>query len=133
MESQHPVDKVAAVLGSQAAIAALLGVTKAAVGQWKGPDRRIPAEHCPTLERETSRLGCPVWCEQMRPDIDWAVLRLKPAPCSAALSASDRSVVRDRVERGSVVVTHAPRTAPSSATHLGPGPDAAPPELADAA
>lgn len=69
---QHPIDKAAGILGSQVALATLLGVTKAAVGQWRDPDRRVPAEHCPAIERATEGA---VRCEELRPDIDWAVLR----------------------------------------------------------
>lgn len=73
---QHPIDKAAAILGSQVALAAVLGVTKAAVGQWRDPDRRVPAEHCPAIERAT---GGAVRCEELRPDMDWAVLREQAA------------------------------------------------------
>ena len=33
---------------------------------------RAPAEHCPLIERATSGA---VTCEQLRPDIEWSVLR----------------------------------------------------------
>ena len=70
---QHPVEKAAAIVGSQAALAAALSVTKAAVSQWKDADRKVPAEHCPAIERLTNG---EVRCEDLRPDIEWAVLRL---------------------------------------------------------
>ena len=53
-------------------MATLLGVTKAAVNQWKDAGRKVPAEHCPLIERAT---GGVVRCEHLRPDIEWAVLR----------------------------------------------------------
>jgi DNA-binding transcriptional regulator YdaS (Cro superfamily) len=71
----HPIDGAARVLGSQVALAALLGVSKAAVNQWKHAGRRVPAEHCPSIERATHGA---VRCEDLRPDIDWAVLRAMP-------------------------------------------------------
>lgn len=67
---RHPIEIAAEIVGSQTALAALLGVTKAAVGQWK--DRQVPAEHCPVIERLT---GGRVRCESLRPDIEWGVLR----------------------------------------------------------
>jgi len=54
--------------GSKAALARTLGVTKAAVGQWK----KVPERHCPTIERATNGA---IRCEDLRPDVDWAVLR----------------------------------------------------------
>lgn len=70
----HPVDRAAKVLGSQKALASALGVTKAAVGQWKDKGRRVPAEHCPSIERLT---GGSVRCEDLRPDVAWDVLRMQ--------------------------------------------------------
>lgn len=49
-----------------------LEVTKGAVGQWSLPGRRVPAEHCPAIE---GAVNGAVTCEQLRPDVDWAVLR----------------------------------------------------------
>lgn len=72
---KHPIDAAADCVGSQSALADLLGVTKAAVSQWKQEGRKVPAEHCPLIERETSARGRPVTCEQLRPDIAWDVVR----------------------------------------------------------
>lgn len=72
----HPIDRAATILGSQSAMASALGVSKSAVGQWKEPGRRVPAEHCPVIERLTG--GC-VRCEDLRPDIEWGVLRTQGA------------------------------------------------------
>jgi DNA-binding transcriptional regulator YdaS (Cro superfamily) len=68
----HPIDIAAALLGSQQALATALGVTRAAVSQWKDPDRRVPAEHCLVIQRLT---GGKVTCQQLRPDMEWGVLR----------------------------------------------------------
>lgn len=70
----HPVDRAAKAVGSQTALAAALGVTKAAVGQWKDEGRRVPAEHCPAIERLTGGI---VRCEDLRPDVAWDVLRMQ--------------------------------------------------------
>ena len=57
---------------TQAALGEMLGVSQGAVGQWRLEGRRVPAEHCPTIERITNRQ---VTCEELRPDVDWAYLR----------------------------------------------------------
>lgn len=67
--TQHPIDVAAEILGSQAALAAALGVTRAAVAQWKEEGRRTPAEHCPRIQRLTNGK---VACKDLRPDVDWA-------------------------------------------------------------
>jgi DNA-binding transcriptional regulator YdaS (Cro superfamily) len=77
---KHPIDTAAEVMGSQAALAAALGVTRAAVSQWKDPERKVPAEHCPVIERETRARGVAVTCEQLRPDVAWDVLRMQATP-----------------------------------------------------
>lgn len=77
---QHPIDRAAAIVGSQKALADGLGVTKAAVGQWKDEGRRVPAEHCPQIERMT---GGRVRCEELRPDVAWEVLRLQTGTAEA--------------------------------------------------
>jgi len=65
------LEKAAEILGSQSALARAVRVTPAAVTCWivRGA---IPAEHCPAIERATNGA---VRCEDIRPDVDWAVLR----------------------------------------------------------
>jgi DNA-binding transcriptional regulator YdaS (Cro superfamily) len=75
----HPIDRAADIIGSQVALAAALRVTKAAVCQWKDEKRRVPLEHCPAIERLT---GGAVRCEDLRPDVEWAVLRGQAAKAS---------------------------------------------------
>jgi DNA-binding transcriptional regulator YdaS (Cro superfamily) len=82
MNTPHPIDRAAKAMGSEAALAALLQVTKGAVNQWKGEGRRVPAEHCPTIEKATRQKAAElgdsalvVPCEELRPDIEWQVLR----------------------------------------------------------
>lgn len=62
---------------SQASLGEVLGITQGAVAQWLLPGRKIPAEHCPTIEVWSGR---EVMCEEMRPDIDWAVIRNTASP-----------------------------------------------------
>lgn len=66
------VDRAVEIVGTQVLLAAALGVSKSAVGQWKEEGRRVPAEHCPVIERITAGA---VRCEDLRPDIEWNVLR----------------------------------------------------------
>lgn len=63
----NPIDKAAAIYGSQQAMARALGVTKAAVWQWKDVGRQVPAQHCAAIERDTSGA---VTRRDLRPD-DW--------------------------------------------------------------
>ncbi|WP_409266851.1 transcriptional regulator [Massilia sp. BHUDP2] len=72
MTSEEALSKAADIAGSMQALGEQLGVTKGAVGQWKLPGRQVPAEHCPTIERIT---GGVVRCEDLRPDVDWQVIR----------------------------------------------------------
>lgn len=70
---QKAVDKA----GGQTALAALVGrgVKQSHVWAWLNsvnPDHMPPAEYCPAIEKAT---GVP--CEELRPDIEWAVLRCK--------------------------------------------------------
>lgn len=52
------------------ALATLIGLEYGStVSNWK-IRRRVPAEYCPAIERETG-----VRCERLRPDVDWAFLR----------------------------------------------------------
>ena len=67
-----PLDRAVKMVGTQALLASALGVTKSAIGQWKEEGRRVPAEHCPVIERLTAGA---VRCEELRPDIEWSVLR----------------------------------------------------------
>lgn len=43
------------------------------VQQWKRT-QRVPAEYCPDIEAITG-----VRCEELRPDVNWSVLRAKKA------------------------------------------------------
>ena len=54
-----------------AKFAARIGVALSSPSMWK-TRRRVPAEHCPAIERET---GIP--CERLRPDVPWDVLRMQ--------------------------------------------------------
>lgn len=53
-------------------LAAALKIPPESMSFWKRGSRPVPAEHCPAIERAT---GGAVRCEDLRPDIDWGVLR----------------------------------------------------------
>jgi len=54
-------------------LAADIGVAPSVVSQWKNCVRPVPADRCPAIERATHGA---VRCEDVRPDVDWAVLRV---------------------------------------------------------
>lgn len=68
----NAIKKAIEVVGSQEKLAAQLGIKQPTVSQWLRGDRPIPAERCPAIERATSGA---VLCEDLRPDIEWHVLR----------------------------------------------------------
>ena len=62
----HPVDTAAKVIGGRERMAKVLGVSVAAVGNWK--NRGVPYEKCVAIERATSGA---VTRQDLRPH-DWA-------------------------------------------------------------
>jgi DNA-binding transcriptional regulator YdaS (Cro superfamily) len=81
------VERAIKAFGSQAAMASALGLAQPTVSEWLRGARRVPAERCPEIERETKRIagerGDPtlvVTCEELRPDMAWSVLREQTAP-----------------------------------------------------
>lgn len=75
--------KACRVVGGQSTLASLLGgkVKQGHVFYWL-ENGRIPAQHCPAIERETRRIaderGDPsliVTCEELCDQADWAFLR----------------------------------------------------------
>lgn len=58
--------------GAGADLARALNLPKPLIYQWAGAVRRVPADHCPAIERATDGA---VRCEDLRPDVDWAYLR----------------------------------------------------------
>ncbi len=62
------------MLGGVAALARAVGVSHSAPINWRTRGS-VPAEHCIAIERETRAAGNAVMCEELRPDLDWKVLR----------------------------------------------------------
>lgn len=59
-------------VGRADTLAKALGVTPAAIYQWRSGVRPIPANRCPDIEAATEGR---VRCEELRPDVRWSVLR----------------------------------------------------------
>lgn len=74
--SNH-IQRAADFFGGQAKLARALGVKPPTVNQWTNGDRPVPAERCPQIEQLTKGS---IRCEDLRPDVNWAVLRGKPRP-----------------------------------------------------
>lgn len=75
----NPIKKATELVGSQAALASLLGVTPGAVSQWVTSG--APVNRCIDIEKATDGR---VRCEELRPDIDWAYLRATDCPVKEA-------------------------------------------------
>lgn len=76
-----PLGKAVQVLGGPSAAARSLDVTPQAVFFWLAGKRALSAEQCIAIERETAGA---VTVEELRPDIDWSVIRAKPVQKEAA-------------------------------------------------
>lgn len=78
----HPLDRAIKAAGlTVQGLAEKLDVTRAAVQQWKQDGRRVPAEHCPEIERLCQGA---VRCEELNDRVDWAYVR------SAGTAAADQ-------------------------------------------
>ena len=49
-----------------------VGAFTSDMSDWTSGKRRVPAERCPQIEAATNGL---VRCEDLRPDVQWSVLR----------------------------------------------------------
>lgn len=70
MSDDHPLSKASKHVGSQTRLAQILGVTKAAVGQWKQEGRGVPVKHCAMIERAASGV---VTRRDLRPSDWWLI------------------------------------------------------------
>lgn len=77
--AMNAIERAIKCFGSQAAMATVLGVKQPTISEWLTGDRKVPAERCPVIERETLLRGDVVRCEDLRPDVPWGVLRLQSA------------------------------------------------------
>lgn len=75
------------LLNGQAGLAGAIGVKQQNVWNWLNrPGAAVPAEHCPAIEKATREKAAEkgdaslvVTCEELRPDVQWSVLREQTA------------------------------------------------------
>lgn len=91
MENETPVDALKRAIvkaGGQSALASKLPeadgkpITPSRVWNWVNRDEKSPAEFCPDIEKITG-----VKCEELRPDVNWSVLRKSPRRSAPAEKA----------------------------------------------
>lgn len=72
LNSKPPIGRAIEVAGGITKLARALELSShTVIYQWS--KTRVPAEKCPDIEALTG-----VKCEELRPDVNWAVLRSKP-------------------------------------------------------
>ena len=72
MHGMNPIEIAIESAGNANRLAIGIGVPAQSVVFWRNGARRIPAEYCPRIEALTNGL---VRCEDLRPDVQWSVLR----------------------------------------------------------
>jgi DNA-binding transcriptional regulator YdaS (Cro superfamily) len=83
-QARQPLERAIDAAGGITKLAAALGLSShAVINQWRL--NRVPAEHCPAIERFTRAKAAEVGdatlivrCEELRPDVAWGVLREQP-------------------------------------------------------
>lgn len=96
MDIPTPICRVIQITGGQTALAKKLGVTPPTVHQWVSGARQVPAERCPDIE---ALVDGQVTCEQLRPDVNWSVLRRRNAAGDAALGSAGGCVTDADLDR----------------------------------
>lgn len=76
----EPLVRAIDIVGGSAKLAAAIGMSLSYLGQILTFRRPLPAKYCPLIERATQGK---VRCEELRPDVEWAVLRQQPEPAEA--------------------------------------------------
>lgn len=96
MNHTDALERAIDAMGGITKLAVRLGLRSHAVIQhWRR--NRVPAQHCPAIERATRDSGAVVTCEELRPDIPWGVLREGGSPPAAADGAP---AVPEQAEQG---------------------------------
>ena len=81
--TETPLERAIRTYGGITKLARDLGVNgHSVVYQWA--KTRVPAEWCPEVESLTG-----VRCEELRPDVNWAVLRGQPADAGITAQATE--------------------------------------------
>jgi DNA-binding transcriptional regulator YdaS (Cro superfamily) len=72
-QTEAPIDRAIRLAGGMSAMARTLELSgHQVIYQWK--QNQVPAEHCPNIEENWG-----VKCEELRPDVNWSVLRKEPS------------------------------------------------------
>lgn len=79
MRLMKPIEIAIEAAGNANRLAKGINVPAQSVIFWRDGERRIPAEYCPRIEALTG-----VRCEELRPDVNWGVLRNTPSDKAAA-------------------------------------------------
>jgi DNA-binding transcriptional regulator YdaS (Cro superfamily) len=79
-----PIQRACKVCGSGTALALAINKSPQFVSQMVQGGRPVPAELCPLIERVTLERGGVVRCEELRPDVQWSVLREAGVEAKAA-------------------------------------------------
>jgi DNA-binding transcriptional regulator YdaS (Cro superfamily) len=86
-----PLSRAVDLVGGQAALARLLNTRQQAVWNWLNRGDRVPAEFCPAIERVTRERGQVITCEDLRPDVEWQVLRTSATPTSSGAGTQSKA------------------------------------------
>jgi DNA-binding transcriptional regulator YdaS (Cro superfamily) len=84
--------------GTQAALASICGVTQPAVWKWLQSSKRLPAEHCIAVERETG-----VSKHLLRPDIYPTELSSDPHPMDDTSGFVDPAASTVACDQGAIL------------------------------
>lgn len=95
IQTETPLDHAIRLGGGITKFAKSLGLkSHMVVYQWT--KTRVPAEHCPAIERET---GAVIRCEDLRPDIEWCVLRQSPELVTPSAAPANPAAHRSQSTR----------------------------------
>lgn len=87
-----PLERAIASVGGVVALASAIDEIPSKVSMWKARGN-VAAEKCPSIERATRAAHAAdptkeiVTCEELRPDVEWDVLRMQCAPLSVGDAA----------------------------------------------
>jgi DNA-binding transcriptional regulator YdaS (Cro superfamily) len=87
MAGMNLLEYVNLARGRRSALARSIGTPAILVTQWASGQRQVPAERCPAIERATNGA---VRCEDLRPDVDWSVLR-GPGQAQSATAGAEHA------------------------------------------
>ena len=72
MSNTTTIEKAIKIAGTASDLARGIRVPIQSVTFWRKGERRVPADYCPAIEEFTNGQ---VRCEDLRPDVNWGVLR----------------------------------------------------------